>query len=71
MACDFKPKYERDRSDLFASTPPLEAVKLMFRKAAAGRWEGREGRMQRKKLMFIDVKKAHLCGHLKEGGQHT
>ena len=33
VARDFKPKGEKDREDLFAAMPPLEAKKLVFRKA--------------------------------------
>jgi len=62
VARDFKPKGEKDREDLFAAMPPLEAKKLMFKKAAMGRHEWRNGRWARQKLMFIDVKKAHLNG---------
>ncbi len=61
VARDFKPKGEKDREDLFAAMPPLEAKKLLFRMAAAPP----EGRPL--KLMFIDVKKAHLNGVVGEG----
>ena len=37
IAGDFKPKGEKDRSDIFAAMPPLEAKKLLFRKAVGGR----------------------------------
>ena len=33
VARDFKPKGEKDRGDLFAAMPPLEAKKLLFQKA--------------------------------------
>ena len=62
VARDFKPKGEKDREDLFAAMPPLEAKKLLFKKAAMGKREWRNGRWARQKLMFIDVKKAHLNG---------
>ena len=64
LAKDFKPKGEKDRADLFASMPPLEAKKVLFSIAATHEKEFREGRWQRPKLMFIDVKKAHLNGRL-------
>ena len=32
---DFKPKGEKDREDLFAAMPPLEAKRLLFRMMAA------------------------------------
>lgn len=38
-----------------------------FGKAALGVWERREGRWQRRQLMFVDMKKAHLDERLKEG----
>ena len=41
--------------DLFAATPPLEALKLLFRMSMVQE-EGEE----EDKLMFIDVRKAHL-----------
>ena len=44
--------------------PPLEATKVLFSIAATHDKEFREGRWQRPKFMFIDVKKAHLNGRL-------
>ena len=32
VARDFKPKGERDRADLFAAMPPLEAKRMLFRR---------------------------------------
>ena len=57
VARDFKPKLERDREDLFASMPPLEAKKLLFQKSREIRKDGKK-----MKLLFIDVRKAHLNG---------
>ena len=34
VARDFKPKGERDRADLFAAMPPLEAKRMLFRRFA-------------------------------------
>jgi hypothetical protein len=64
VARDFKPKGEKEREDLFAATPPLEAKKLLFRMAA-----GQVGATDKEcvKLMFIDVKKAHLNGVVGDG----
>ena len=62
VARDFKPKGEKDREDLFAAMPPLEAKKLLFRKAATSRQRRKNGKIERQKMMFIDVKKAHLYG---------
>eukprot|EP00973_Karenia_brevis_P001600 217046-Karenia_brevis.AAC.1 len=41
--------------NLFAETPPLEAKRLLMSRAATKRVDGMS-----RKLMFIDVKKAHL-----------
>ena len=62
VARDFKPKGEKDRSDLFAAMPPLESKKMLFVLAASQPWELRRGKWERQKLMFVDVKKAHLNG---------
>ena len=67
VARDFKPKGERDRGDLFAAMPPLEAKKMLFRMAAGQPKEWRGGKWEKQKLMFIDVKKAHLNGVLEAG----
>ena len=42
VARDFKPKGERDRADLFAAMPPLEAKKLRFRLATVTLQPGEE-----------------------------
>ena len=52
---DFKPKGEGPRAEIFASMPPLEAKKIIFSRAASQKGEARM-----KKLLFIDVKKAHM-----------
>ena len=54
VARDFKPKGEKDREDLFAAMPPLEAKRLLFRLT---RCLGNEF-----KMLFLDVRKAHLNG---------
>ena len=59
VARDFKTK---GGESLFAAMPPLEAKKLLFRMAAKEQRVWRRGRWERRKLMFIDVKKAHLNG---------
>jgi hypothetical protein len=60
VAQDFKKKGDNHREDLFAAMPPLEAKKALFRMAAT-RMKGNFTRKARKmKLMFIDVRKAHL-----------
>ena len=67
VARDFKPKGERDREDLFAAMPPLESKKLLFQKAIRENRERRRKGQDGIKLMFIDVKKAHLYGVVPEG----
>ena len=54
VARDFKGG-DKDRDDLYAATPPLESKRLLISRAATKR----EGKLIRK-LLFIDVKKAHL-----------
>lgn len=67
VARDFKPKGEPARGDLFAAMPPLEAKKMLFSIASSHPGVWHEGRLHRPKLMFIDVKKAHLNGVVREG----
>ena len=40
--------------------PPLESKKLMFRMVAGARGQRRRKKLEEVKLMFIDVRKAHL-----------
>ena len=47
---------------MFASMPPIEAKKLLFRMSAQVLLVCGEGKWERRKLIFIDVKKAHLNG---------
>ena len=54
VARDFKGG-DKDRDDLFAGSPPLEAKRLLVSRAATRRRDG-----LRRKLLFIDVRKAHL-----------
>ena len=68
VARDFKPKGEKDREDLFAAMPPLEAKKVLFQKAVQENKERRKNGQDGIKLMFIDVKKAHLYRVVPEGG---
>ena len=60
VARDFKGA-DRHRDDLFAATPPLEAVRAVLSMAAT---ESSDGSV--KKLMLIDAKKAHLNPRCKE-----
>eukprot|EP00973_Karenia_brevis_P021957 3019894-Karenia_brevis.AAC.1 len=46
---------DKGRDDLFAESPPLEAKRMLLSRAVTMREDGRS-----RKLMFIDVKKAHL-----------
>ena len=63
---DFKPRREGARDDLFASMPPLEAKKVLFRIVAGVRGQRRRKREREMKLMFIDVRKAHLNAECNE-----
>ena len=54
MARDFKGG-DKDRDDLFAEAPPLEALRLLLSRAATRRKDGRY-----RELIFIDARKAHL-----------
>ena len=54
VARDFKGN-DKGRDDLFADTPPLEAKRMLISRAATRRVDGKA-----RKLMFIDVRKAHL-----------
>jgi hypothetical protein len=58
---DFKPKGEDPRAEIFASMPPLEAKKILFSRAAS-----QIGEKKKLKLLFIDIKKAHMNGVCKE-----
>ena len=60
---DFKVKGKKDRFDLFAAMPPLEAEKALLRHAGLERrYERQDGATQKLQLLFIDAKKAHLNG---------
>jgi hypothetical protein len=56
VARDFSTKADKGRDDLFAGTPPLEAVRMQFSRAVTRRKRGRGLR----KIMFIEARKAHL-----------
>ena len=59
VARDFR-EADKDREDLFAATPPWELKRLLMSQAA------NRGKGQRKKILLIDVKKAHLNPECKE-----
>ena len=59
VARDFRAA-DRDREDLFAATPPWELKKLLMSQAAF-RGDGRK-----RKILLIDVKKAHLNPECKD-----
>ena len=52
--------------NFFAALPPLEAKKMLFRMAAAQKRRMRRARLQKMKLMLVDMKKAHLNRVLEE-----
>ena len=54
VARDFKAG-EKGRDDLFAATPPLEGKRLLVSRAVTRRKDGKK-----RKMRFIDAKKAHL-----------
>ena len=56
----FKKKGIEEREDLFAAMPPLESKKFVSRMAAGVRGQRRRKGLAEVKLMFIDVRKAHL-----------
>ena len=60
VARDFKGN-DKDRDELFAGTPPLEAKRMLFSKMATSTKGGRF-----RKLLFIDARKAHLNPECKE-----
>ena len=67
VARDFKTRGGASDFDVFAAMPPLEAKRMLIRMArvkGAVRGQPSRGKV---KLMFVDVKKAHLNGRLKEG----
>ena len=63
VARDFKIKGEAARFDLFAAMPPLEAKRMLLQMAVR---RSRDRPTRKYKLMFIDVKKAHLNGEIPE-----
>ena len=66
VARDFKVKGDGREFEVFAAMPPLEAKRILFRMAAlAGSVKG-DPQKGAVKLMFIDIKKAHLNGKLRE-----
>ena len=66
MAVDFKPKREGPRDDLFAAMLPLEAKKALFAFVAVVLEKRRAQGHDEVKLMFVDVKKAHLSAKCDE-----
>ena len=61
VARDFKTKKGReDDYKLFAATPPIEALRMLLRLARMKRRRKKGMASPKMKLMFIDVKKAHL-----------
>ena len=60
VARDFRPRRGPDRPDLFAAMPPLEAKKMLFIMTVAGGAFEQRGSKDEQKLMFIDVRKAHI-----------
>ena len=66
VAKDYRPKSRvGDKEGLFAGTPPLEIVKMLVLHAAG---QCRNGR--KRKLMFLDIGKAHLYAPI-EGDEYV
>ena len=62
MAKDFRPRSRvNDKEALFAATPPLQLVKMIVVWAARHNKGGR-----RRKVMFVDISKAHLYAPVQE-----
>lgn len=55
VARNFRDEKDKEREDLFAGTPPLEAERMQFSRAVTRTVEGKV-----RKMMFIDAKKANL-----------
>jgi hypothetical protein len=67
VARDFKTKKGPDDDKLFAATPPIEALRMLLRLARMKKRRTFGGKTRgRKKLMFIDIKKAHLNAKVDE-----
>ena len=64
VARDFKTKGDDRGFDVFAATPPLELKRLLFRMARVKGSVGGSDEDGSVKLMFVDVKKAHLNGEV-------
>ena len=64
VARDFKNKNDERNFDVFAATPPLEMKRLLFRMARVKGSVGGNDKDGHVKLMYIDVKKAHLNGEV-------
>ena len=52
--------------EVFAAMPPIEATRLLFQMAMMDGAVGGDKRRGAVKLMFVDIKKAHLSGKLTE-----
>ena len=66
VARDFKVKGDKREVDTFAAMPPMEAKRVLFRMAMLDGAVGGDAAKGGVKLMFIDIKKAHLNGKLVE-----
>jgi hypothetical protein len=66
VARDFKVRGDGRELEVYASMPPLEAKRLIFRMAVVKGCVGGDDHRGRVKLMFVDVRKAHLNGKLRD-----
>lgn len=63
VARDFTPKGDKDRAGQFPAMPPVLAAKhMLFRSVAAGAWERRDEKLQRRKLLLVHNHKAERQG---------
>ena len=53
----------KDAGDLFAAMPPFELIKSLLIKAV----QRNNWKTMKRKIMFIDVSKAHLYAHVDKG----
>lgn len=65
-ARDFKVRGDGREFDVFASMPPLESKRMLFRMAVADGAITMDRKKGKVKLMFVDVRKAHLNGQLRD-----
>ena len=66
VARGFKSKHAANNVDVSATMPPLETKILLLRMARVSGLAKGDKKQGPVKLMFVDIKKAHLSGRLKD-----